>query len=128
MKFLHWLRLLVQIAILIGFQQLGEWISQLFQFPIPGSVIGLVGLFLCLKWKWIRLEWIERGASLMIGELMLFFIPAAVGVIQYKELILQSGLQMLVFIIVSTLLMMGGLGWLADRLYATKLKGEQEDD
>jgi holin-like protein len=113
------------VAILIGFHQMGEIIQRFFRWPIPGSVIGLIALFLCLKWKWIRLEWIEAGASFLIAELMLFFIPAAVGVVQYQELILQSGLYLLAFIIFSTVLIMFVLGWLADRLHAQKEQREK---
>jgi holin-like protein len=122
---LRWFRILLQVAILIGFHQMGEIIQRFFRWPIPGSVIGLIALFLCLKWKWIRLEWIEAGASFLIAELMLFFIPAAVGVVQYQELILQSGLYLLAFIIFSTVLIMFVLGWLADRLHAQKEQREK---
>lgn len=122
---MRWFRILLQVAILIGFHQMGEIIQRFFRWPIPGSVIGLIALFLCLKWKWIRLEWIEAGASFLIAELMLFFIPAAVGVVQYQELILQSGLYLLAFIIFSTVLIMFVLGWLADRLHAQKEQREK---
>lgn len=124
---MKWFRLLLQVAILIGFHQLGEMVQRFFEWLIPGSVIGLVALFLCLKWEWIRLEWVEVGAAFLIAELMLFFIPAAVGVVQYQELILQNGLYLLAFIVISTVTLMVALGWWSDRLEAKRNRGSNQD-
>ncbi len=124
---MKWFRLLLQVAILIGFHQLGEMVQRFFEWLIPGSVIGLVALFLCLKWEWIRLEWVEVGAAFLIAELMLFFIPAAVGVVQYQELILQNGLYLLAFIVISTVTLMVALGWWSDRLEARRNRGSNQD-
>lgn len=36
--------------------------------------------------SWLeRLEEVENGADLLLGELLVFFIPPVVGVIQYQE-------------------------------------------
>lgn len=102
-------------------------VQRFFEWLIPGSVIGLVALFLCLKWEWIRLEWVEVGAAFLIAELMLFFIPAAVGVVQYQELILQNGLYLLAFIVISTVTLMVALGWWSDRLEAKRNRGSNQD-
>ena len=56
----------------------------------PGSIIGILLLFVLLYFKWLPLAWIESGANFLIAELLLFFIPAAVGIIQFQD-ILETG-------------------------------------
>ena len=56
----------------------------------PGSILGILILFVLLYFKWLPLDWIESGANFLIAELLLFFIPAAVGIIQFQD-ILENG-------------------------------------
>ncbi|MDA3086516.1 CidA/LrgA family protein, partial [Campylobacter sp. CS_ED1] len=49
---------------------------------------------------------IEYGADLILAELLLFFIPPVVGIIQYQELLIASGLRILLVILISTALVM----------------------
>lgn len=56
----------------------------------PGSILGILLLFVLLYFKWLPLAWIESGANFLIAELLLFFIPAAVGIIQFQD-ILETG-------------------------------------
>ncbi|MFX3972860.1 CidA/LrgA family protein, partial [Streptococcus suis] len=49
------MKLYVQFMIILLFSFLGEAISTIFHLPIPGSIIGLILLFLALEFKLIRL-------------------------------------------------------------------------
>jgi len=72
---------IVQIGYLYILLFVGNSIARLLHLPIPGSIIGLVLLFLLLQFHMIKLEWIELGAGLLLSELLLFFIPSAIGII-----------------------------------------------
>ncbi len=50
------MKLYVQFMIILVFSFLGEAISTIFHLPIPGSIIGLILLFLALEFKLIRLR------------------------------------------------------------------------
>ena len=100
------LTLIIQIAILFIVFYVGEWIQQYFQIPIPGSVIGLIMMFLLLVSGIFQTRWIEKGASFMVGNLVLFFIPGIVGILNYFYLFKGKGLLLFVITIVSTLLVM----------------------
>ncbi|MBC9701770.1 MAG: CidA/LrgA family protein, partial [Leuconostoc sp.] len=50
------MKLYVQFMIILIFSLIGEAISTLFHLPVPGSIIGLVLLFLALEFKIIRLR------------------------------------------------------------------------
>lgn len=40
--------------------------------PIPASMIGLIVLFITLKLKIVKIEWVEKGATWLLAELLLF--------------------------------------------------------
>lgn len=43
---------------------------------LPGSVLGLLLLFLLLQVKIVKVEWVELGAALLLAQLLLFsFLP-----------------------------------------------------
>lgn len=76
--------------------------------PIPGSVAGLGLLVLALRRGWLSLPWVKEGADWLLAEMLLFFIPAVVAVVQYPAVILREGWQILVVILLGTLGVMVG--------------------
>ena len=73
-------------------------------------------LFGLLQLGILRLEWIEAGANLLLAELLLFFIPSAVGVVQYRSLLLSHGLAILTVVVAGSVVIMAGPGLLATQL------------
>lgn len=107
--------IIVQIILIWGFLLVGTWISDTFHWKIPGSIIGLVLLFICLKTHIIQLKWVDAGAGFLTGELLLFFVPAAVGVIQYDEVFGIIGIKLICVIILSTIIVMATTGFVSER-------------
>lgn len=97
----------IQLIVLYGFYIAGEWLRDLLNLPLPGSIIGFLLLFIALILKIYPLRWIESGAQFLLAFLSLYFIPATVGVIQYGELFTGKGLWLIVIAMFSTLLTMG---------------------
>ncbi len=122
---LRFLTLVVQIAILFLVYYIGTSIQQFFQLSIPGSVIGLIIMFLLLVTGIFPLRWIEQGASFMVKHLVLFFIPATVGILNYYTLFKGKGMLLFVITIVSTLLVMITSGLVSQAL-ARERKLENE--
>lgn len=122
---LRLLTLVVQIAILFLVYYIGTSIQQFFQLSIPGSVIGLIIMFLLLVTGIFPLRWIEQGASFMVKHLVLFFIPATVGILNYYTLFKGKGMLLFVITIVSTLLVMITSGLVSQAL-ARERKLENE--
>ena len=77
------MRLLIGIAWLWAFFGLGTALTDALGLPLPGSVAGMLLLWVALETKAIRLEWLERGAQSLLGVLGLLFVPAGVGLAQY---------------------------------------------
>lgn len=57
----------------------------------------------------------DAGASFLTGELLLFFVPAAVGVIQYDEIFGIIGIKLIVVIVLGTIVVMASTGVVAER-------------
>lgn len=110
----------IQVAGLMGFSLLMNRLAVWMHLPIPGSILGIFVLFALLQFRIVKLEWIELGANWLLAELLLFFIPAAVGVMNYIPLLEQDGIRILAVVILSTLMVMVSSGLLAGALSKRK--------
>ncbi|HFH9838102.1 TPA: CidA/LrgA family protein [Streptococcus suis] len=81
------MKLYVQFMIILIFSFLGEAISSFFHLPIPGSIIGLIFLFLALEFKVIRLRHINTVGNFLLANMTILFLPAAVGIMERFEAI-----------------------------------------
>lgn len=114
---------ILQVVILIVIFQIGNQITKYTHIPIPGSIIGLVLLFLLLQFKIVKMKWIERGANWLLADLLLFFIPSAVGVINYQQAIGSMWGKLFLVIVLSTLTVMAFTG-LTAQIIAKHRKGD----
>lgn len=100
----------------LGMDQLAAWLN----IGIPGSILGIVVVFILLETKVLRLEWIELGANWLLAELLLFFIPAAVGIMKYFPMLEADGLQILAVVLFSTVIVMVSSGLTAGFISSRK--------
>lgn len=71
---------------------------------MPGSVIGMILLFLSLFFKIINPENVKSTATVITKNMAVFFVPAAVGLMAYVELMANNMLAILLGIGISTIL------------------------
>ncbi|MET3634683.1 CidA/LrgA family protein [Streptococcus porcorum] len=82
------MKIYVQFMIILFFAFVGEGISTLGHLPIPGSIIGLLLLFIALKTKLIRLRHIHLVGQFLLANMTILFLPAAVGIMErYQEIV-----------------------------------------
>lgn len=104
----------------------GYWIVETLRLPLPGNVMGMLLLFILLQTKVIPLRLIEQASGLLIKHLAFFFIPIAVGFMNYGELFMQNSVALLAAIIGST-----AIGILITGVISQKLalrKGENANE
>ena len=95
-----------QVALIAVLWLGADTLSRRFLPWIPSSLLGL-GLALALTALGIlRRDWLAAGAEWLIGEMLLFFVPAVVALVQYAEMIRSHGLAILIVIVLSTLCVM----------------------
>ncbi|WP_134683797.1 CidA/LrgA family protein [Brevibacillus migulae] len=107
---------LIQIGFLLVFSCLMNQLASWLPIHIPGSILGIIVLFFLLQTKIIRLEWVDLGAKWLLAELLLLFVPSAVGIMQYKEILQHDGLRLILVVVISTVVTMACTGVLAQRM------------
>ncbi|MCI1593654.1 CidA/LrgA family protein [Heyndrickxia oleronia] len=110
----------LQIMVLCIFTYILGEVSEWLHLNIPGSILGLVILFILLQTKVVKLKWIEVGGNWLVAELLLFFVPSAVGIIQYKHLLMDNGLKIIAVIVISSAIVMICSGLLAEKMAKQK--------
>ncbi|WP_335574568.1 CidA/LrgA family protein [Neobacillus vireti] len=112
--------IVLQVLFLHVFLFLGAALKEVIPLPIPASMFGLFLLFLALFFKMIKLEWVEKGANWLLAELLLFFIPSAVGIVNYDEILSLQGAEIVGLIGISTIIVMGMTAITAEKMSGRK--------
>ncbi len=97
---------LVQIAIIAAFWLAGETVARLLALPIPGGVIGMAMVLLLLASGRLRPSSMRDGARWLLAEMLLFFVPAVLAVLDHQEFIGLLGLKVLAVILGGTIAVM----------------------
>lgn len=113
---MQYIKIILQVVLLCAISMLGNVITQFFHLSIPGNILGLGVLFLLMKSKILSLTWIEEGANFLIAELLLFFIPSAIGVIQFQGLLIDQFVNLSIVIVLSTLVVVLFVGLLTETI------------
>lgn len=88
------------------FYALGSLLSVLINGYLSGSVIGMILLFLSLCLKWVKPRYFQTITQLTMNNLMLFFIPAGVGIIAAWDLLKDYIGGIFLLIVVSLILVL----------------------
>ncbi|MFC5447741.1 CidA/LrgA family protein [Paenibacillus aestuarii] len=96
----------IQIAFLIIVSWLMNKLVQWLHIPVPGSILGMILVFLLLQMKLLPRKLLEAGSNWLIATMLLFFIPPAVGIISYRQLLVDKGLQIVLVIVFGTVIVM----------------------
>lgn len=103
--------MLDSIFIIFMFQLVGEATQKYFALPVPGPVIGLVLMLVCLLWtKRTNLPLIAdqkdrllTTSQQLLGYLSLLFVPIGVGVIMHLQLLEAQLARIIVVITIGTI-------------------------
>lgn len=71
-----------QLSLIIAVCFAGEIIKYLLPFPVPGSIYGMVLMFILLLTGAVKLEKVETAADFLIDCMPLMFVPGGVGLIK----------------------------------------------
>lgn len=93
----------VSFALLLFFLGVGNAISLGLKLHVPGNVIGMILLTVCLLTKILDIKRVEPAADMLLSEIGLFFVPPGVAVMLYFDLIAKQWLPLLAAIVGSLL-------------------------
>ncbi len=113
---------LAQAAAICLLAWLAHGLVLFFDLPLPGGVVGLGVLLLLLSLKWVPEQSLQAGAAWLLGDLLLFFIPPVISVIQYEAVLEQYGARMLGFLVAGSVTVLLGTAWVVDRAFKFERK------
>ncbi len=99
-------RLLTELVVLLAIYQLGTQLVAWLAWPIPGGVMGLGLLLATFATGLVKPAALQLGAGVLMAEMLLFFIPALMSLLDYGSLVRNDGWRILLVIGFSTLAVM----------------------
>ena len=120
------MKLYVQLMIIFMISLVGEGISSVFQLPVPGSIIGLVLLFLALQFKLLRLRHISMVGNFLLANMTILFLPPAVGIMD-KFQVIASYLLPIILIVLGAIVLNVCVIAVVVQLIKTRFEGDYEE-
>lgn len=111
---------------IFGFSLAGELAHHLLPLPVPASIYGLLGLLAAIKAGWLHPAKVERTADFLVEIMPLLFVPAGVGLVAGWEDLRPVLVPVLLITLVSTVLVFGVTGVVAQRLLDRKKEARHE--
>ena len=108
--------------VLLFFQFIGTMLTQLLHLPLPGVLTGLILLAVSLATGLVPMHTVEKAADGLLGEMGLFFVPIAVGLVLYADVLLQNGVAIILTILISTVFVLCLTGKVVDQVLPSQEK------
>ncbi|MFJ7636855.1 CidA/LrgA family protein [Peribacillus sp. NPDC097264] len=112
---------IIQLFLLVIICELGIYLSNFFSLPIPGSVIGMLILFILLQTKILKVEWVDITSTFLVKHLAFFFIPISVSLMTMGWLFLKYGLPLALTLLISLI-----IGFIVSSLVVQKFSRREE--
>ena len=109
-----------QFGIILAVTCVGEIMKYFIPLPIPGSIYGLILMFVLLMAEVIKVEHVKETGEFLIEIMPLMFIPAGVGLITSWSQLQPFLVPLLVITVVSTFVVMIVTGKVTDFLISKK--------
>lgn len=93
--------LAAQVFALVALNETGYALARFAHLPLPGNLIGMLLLLALLGCRIVRLSWFDSAASVLLSHLAFFFIPIAVGLVAFTDVLQRDGLSWLVTLVVA---------------------------
>ena len=96
------MKIIEQICVVFAICLAAEGISAILPFPFPASVLSMVLLFVLLATKVLHPDHIREKSEFLLDNMALFFVPACVSLLKYKDALMQNLLPILLICIFTT--------------------------
>ena len=108
------MKIYLQLLIIFGFSFIGNVISNVFRLPVPGSILGMILLFLALQFKILEFRHVDEAGSFLINNMTILFLPAGVGIMAKWNLISHFWAQILLIVVAALIINLLILGKLVE--------------
>lgn len=104
------MKIITQLFWIFTFAFLGDVVSAIIPIAIPGSVIGMVLLFVALHFHWIEMEQVDEAGNWLTSNMGILFVPAGVALMTNFDILSQYWWQLIIIVLVSLSLMIWFVG------------------
>ncbi|NCO45353.1 CidA/LrgA family protein [Vibrio sp. V03_P4A6T147] len=115
------LQTVVQIVALSMIWFLADFLVSTFHIPLPANLTGMLLLLTLVIMRVVKVDWLRKGATWLLAEMLLFFVPAVIAVVNYQELMQQQGLRIMAVLVISTIMVIAITAWTVDKMYRLEL-------
>ena len=102
-----------QFMIILLISLLGEFLKAVIPLPVPGSIYGMVILFICLLTKVVKLDDVKDAGKFLIEIMPLMFIPAGVGLITSWGVLQEILIPVSIITVFTIFTVMAATGWVS---------------
>lgn len=120
----HNIQVPVQVALYAGLFVFAQWLVDKWHLPLPANLVGMLMLLALIVCRVVPLKWVRAGSRWLLAEMLLFFVPAVVAVVNYAQLLMVDGWRIFLVIAISTLLVLGTTALVVDKVYRFELARE----
>ena len=104
------MNIFIGLFIILGFLAIGNLLSALLGGFMPGSVMGMLLLFLSLLAGIVKDKWVRPVATFLTDNMMIFFMPAFMGIMDLWGVVKMDLWSWVAVMVVSTVLVMLSAG------------------
>ncbi|ASU22746.1 CidA/LrgA family protein [Vibrio qinghaiensis] len=115
------LQTVVQVVALSMIWFLADFLVSTFHIPLPANLTGMLLLLALVAVRIVKVDWLRKGATWLLAEMLLFFVPAVIAVVNYQELMQQQGLRIMAVLVISTIMVIAITAWTVDKMYRLEL-------
>lgn len=113
-----------QFLVVLIISCIGELLNFFIPLPIPGSIYGMVLLFVLLCTGVVKLHQIKDTSAFLIDIMPILFIPSAVGIMAELDQLTNIWIEVIIITIVTTVLVMAVTGMTTQALIRLKQRKE----
>lgn len=121
---------LFQAGLIALFWLLGEGLVKATGIGLPGGIVGMAIVLALLSSGWLKPQRMRRGAQWYLGEMLLFFIPAVLALLDHREFIGLLGLKLGFVILGGTVVVLMATALSVDlthRILAARIRQSRHD-
>ncbi len=110
------MKALRQLALLLLFVFLGDFLNRGLGIPLPGNILGLILLLVALLSGLVKLEQVDGVGQFLLSHMTVLFIPAGVGLLAILGVIQDTWLVLVLIALVTTILVLALTGLIVQKL------------
>lgn len=118
----------IGIFVILAFLVIGNLLSGLLGGFMPGSVIGMLLLFLALLTGVVKDRWIRQVATFLTDNMMIFFMPAFMGIMDLWGVVRMNLWAWIAVMVLSTILVLMATGLTETFMEYLAEKGKKKEE